>query len=132
MDKANPLAFLPINFRHEKKFLMQNGIDSWQDIRLITDLEINQFVQKECLCTESRFKKIRVIATFILDLNLNPHEAYLLLHSGIPSIEALSILNPDILEKKIRRLERILNTTTQSEINLALLKKWILKAKNLT
>lgn len=131
MKNKNNLTILPINFRHEKEFLINNNLNSWQKIRNLSDAEINKIVKLELLCTESRLIKIRAIAIFIIDLNLLPHEACLLLHSGIGNIRALSNLNPHSLKKKIGRLERNLNLRTKSNLDLSLMKIWILRAKKL-
>ncbi len=131
MKINNSLEVLPINFRHEKKFLQNNNLESWETLKKIKDTEINEYLQKDSLCTESRFKKIRAIANFVTELKITPNQAYLLLHSGIGSIKALSELNPHTLSHKIGRLERSLNIKTNSKINQIMLKDWILKAKNL-
>ena len=125
-------TILPVNFRHEKEFLINNSFDSWQKIRNLSDSEINKIIKSELLCTASRLIKIRAIAIFIVDLNLLPYEAFLLLHCGVANIKTLSNLNPESLKKKIGRLERNLNVRTQSNLDLSLMKIWILRAKTLS
>jgi len=125
-------SILPVNFRHEKEFLINNNFDSWQKIRNLSDSEINKIIKSELLCTASRLIKIRAIAIFIIDLNLLPYEAFLLLHCGVGNIKTLSNLNPESLKKKIGRLERNLNVRTQSNLDLSLMKIWILRAKTLS
>ena len=125
-------TILPVNFRHEKEFLINNNFDSWQKIRNLSDSEINKIIKSELLCTASRLIKIRAIAIFIIDLNLLPYEAFLLLHCGVGNIKTLSNLNPESLKKKIGRLERNLNIRTQSNLDLSLMKIWILRAKQLS
>lgn len=132
MNRKNNLKILPINFRHEKEFLIKNNFDSWQKIKKLSDSEINGIIKSDLLCTQSRLVKIRAIAIFIIDLDLLPHEAYLLLHCGIGNIKALSNLNPDTLIKKIGRLERNLNLRTKSNINMSSMKRWISRAKNIS
>ena len=132
MSDIHNLTILPINFRHEKEFLINNNFDSWQKIRNLSDSEINKIIKSELLCTASRLIKIRAIAIFIIDLNLLPYEAFLLLHCGVGNIKTLSNLNPESLKKKIGRLERNLNVRTQSNLDLSLMKIWILRAKTLS
>ena len=122
-------TILPVNYRHEKEFLINNNFDSWQKIRTLSDSEINKIIRSELLCTASRLIKIRAIAIFIIDLNLLPNEAFLLLHCGVGNIKTLSNLNPESLKKKIGRLERNLNVRTQSNLDLSSMKSWILRAK---
>ena len=132
MKNKNNLTILPINFRHEKEFLINNNFDSWRKIRNLSDSEIKKIIKADTLCTESRLIKIRAMAIFIIDLDLLPHEASLLLHCGIGNIKTLSNLNPESLKKKIGRLERNLNIRTKSNIDLSSMKIWILRAKKLS
>ena len=131
MTKIDELEILPVNFRHEKEFLKNNNFNTWESIYKLTDMQISSFLQQKCLCTESRFKKIRGIALFIVKLKLSPHQAYLLLHSGIGSLKSLSTLNPDSLKLKIGRLERKLGVKVQQTVNQKLLKDWIIRSKDL-
>ena len=131
MTKIKDLEILPVNFRHEKEFLKNKSLNTWESIHKLTDMQISHFLQQKSLCTESRLKKIRAIALFIIELNLTPHQAYLLLHSGIGSLKTLSTLNPYSLKQKIGRLERKMGVRTKSEINQKLLKDWIKRSKEL-
>ena len=131
MTTNRDLEILPVNFRHEKEFLKNKNINTWESIHKLTDMQINHFLQQKSLCTESRLKKIRAIALFIIELNLTPHQACLLLHAGIGSLKTLSTLNPYSLKQKIGRLERKMGVRTQSEINQKLLKDWIKRSKEL-
>ena len=131
MTKINNLEILPVNFRHEKEFLKKNNFNTWERVHKINDEQIRLFLKHQSLCTESRFKKIRAIALFIIRLNLTPHQACLLLHAGIGSLKTLSTLNPYSLKQKIGRLERRMGVRTQSDLNQKLLKEWIKKSKDL-
>ena len=131
MTKIKDLEILPINFRHEKEFLKNKNLTNWESINKLTDIQISSFLQQKSLCTESRFRKIRAIAIFIIELNLTPHQAYLLLHAGIGSLKTLSTLNPSSLSQKIGRLERRMGVRTQSDLNQKLLKEWIKRSKDL-
>ena len=131
MSKISDLEILPSNFRHEKEFLKSNNLNTWESIHKLNDMNISHLLQKKSLCTESRLKKIRAIALFIIELNLTPHQAYLLLHAGIGSLKTLSTLDPYSLKQKIGRLERKMGVRTQSEINQKLLKDWIKISKDL-
>ena len=131
MTNNTDLDILPVNFRHEKDFLKNKKLNTWESINKLTDIQISHFLQQKSLCTESRLRKIRAIALFIIELNLTPHQAYLLLHAGIGSLKMLSTLNPDSLKQKICRLERKMGVKTQSDINQKLLKDWIKRSKDL-
>ena len=129
MEIKKFLDFLPTNFRHEKSYFIQNNLTDFEKLSNFSDSEINEIQRKSQLCTLNNLKKIRAIAIFKKEISISPPEAYLLLHCGIGSIKALSISTPFELEKKIRRLERILRVKTETDITLALLKKWIERAK---
>ena len=101
MTKIRGLEILPVNFRHEKEFLKNKNLNTWESIHKLTDMQISHFLKQKSLCTESRLKKIRAIALFIIELNLTPHQAYLLLHAGVGSLKALSKLNSYSLKQKI-------------------------------
>ena len=131
MTTNRDLEILPVNFRHEKEFLKNKNINTWESIHKLTDMQINHFLQQKSLCTESILKKIRAIALFIIELNLTPHQACLLLHAGIGSLKTLSTLNPYSLKQKIGRLERKMGVRTKSEINQKLLKDWIKRSREL-
>ena len=131
MTKIGDLEILPINFRHEKEFLKNNNLNTWESIYKLTDMQISHFLQQKSLCTESRFRKIRAISLFIIELNSTPHQAYLLLHAGVGSLKALSKLNSYSLKQKIGRLERSMGIGTLSDINQTLLNDWIKRSKNL-
>ena len=131
MTTNRDLEILPVNFRHEKEFLKNKNINTWESIHKLTDMQINHFLQEKSLCTDSRLKKIRAIALFIIELNLTPHQACLLLHAGIGSLKTLSTLNPYSLKQKIGRLERKMGVRTKSEINQKLLKDWIKRSRDL-
>ena len=131
MRKISDLEILPTNFRHEKEFLKNNNLNTWESIHKLTEMQISKFIQQKSLCTESRLKKIKAIAIFIIELNLTPHQAYLLLHAGIGSLKSLSTFNPYSLKQKIGRLERGMGVRTQSDVNQKLLKDWIKRSKDL-
>ena len=131
MTKISDLEILPGNFRHERDFLKKNNLYTWKSIYKLTDKQISYLLQQKSLCTESRLKKIKAIASFIIELDLTPHQAYLLLHSGIGSFRTLSTFNTDSLKQKIGRLERRMGVRTQLNVNQKLLKDWIKRSKDL-
>ena len=131
MKKDKNLEILPINFRHEKNFLLKSDFNTWSKLRSLKDQDINIIISKNPLCTESRLKKIRAISIFIHELEIKPHHAYLLLHCGIGTIKAISILEAHDIHSRIGRLERKLNIKTIDTPNIVLIKSWIKKSKNI-
>ena len=131
MESKTLLDFLPINFRHEKSFLIEHNLNNFVKLSNLSDLDINEVQRKSPLCTLNNLKKIRAIAIFKKEIEISPPEAYLLLHCGIASIKSLSLSTPYELERKIGRLERNLRVKTQTNITFALLKKWIERANHI-
>ena len=131
MESKTFLDFLPTNFRHEKSFFIQNNLTDFEKLSNLSDLDINEIQRKSSLCTLNNLKKIRAIAIFKKEIGISPPQAYLLLHCGISSIKSLSMSTPYELERNIGRLERSLRVKTNSEITLIILKKWIIKAKQI-
>ena len=125
------LDFLPINFRHEKDFLIRNNLLDFERLSILTDNEINNIQRNSPLCTLNNLKKIRAIAIFKKQIAISPPEAYLLLHCGVSSIRALSQLTPHELTNKIGRLERKLSSKTGANITYHILKNWIQRAKEI-
>ena len=125
------LDSLPINFRHEKAFLIQDKSIDFEKLTTLTDLEINKIQIISPLCTLNNLKKIRAIAIFKKDIGISPPHAYLLLHCGISSLKSLSLSTPYELERKISRLERILRVKTETDTTFTLLKEWIKKASQI-
>ena len=132
MESKTFLDFLPTNFRHEKSFFIEKNLIDFERLSNLSDLEINEIQRKSPLCTLNNLKKIRAIAIFKKEISISPPEAYLLLHCGIGSIRSLSLSTPYELERKIGRLERSLKVKTETNINFALLKKWIKRANQIS
>ena len=131
MESKTLLDFLPINFRHEKSFLIEHNLNDFVKLSNLSDLDMNEVQRKSPLCTLNNLKKIRAIAIFKKEIEISPPEAYLLLHCGIASIKSLSLSTPYELERKIGRLERNLKVKTEINITFALLKKWIERANHI-
>ena len=110
------LDSLPINFRHEKYYLIQDESIDFDKLTNLTDVEINKLQIIYPLCTLNNLKKIRAIAIFKKEIDIPPPAAYLLLHCGVGSVKALSRLKPYELEEKIRRLERSLRTVSYTHL----------------
>ncbi len=125
------LDFLPINFRHEKSFFIQNNLTDFKKLSNLSDQDINEIQRKSSLCTLNNLKKIRAIAIFKKEIGISPPQANLLLHCGISSIKSLSQSTPYELERKIGRLERTLRVRNETDTTFSLLKGWIKKASQI-
>ena len=107
----NKLLFknIPKSFYQEEKILISNNIKTWNSLSLITDEEINKMIYGS-LGSVRNLKKLKCIAYFICTLNIELHEAALLMNSGFISNKAISRLNPQELVQKTGRFERTLKT----------------------
>ena len=47
MNKENSLEILPLNFRHEKKFLLESEFNTWSKLRKLKDVDINFNLRKQ-------------------------------------------------------------------------------------
>ena len=131
MRNEDYLKILPINYRHEKKFLLKSEFNTIDKLRNLKDSEINIIIKEQSLCTKSRLKKIRAMATLMIDLDISHQYAFVLMHSGVVSIKALSVLDPHSIANKIGRFERGLNLKNNNSISFLTIKKWIERAKEL-
>lgn len=130
MKRNHLIQGLSSNFREEEKKLLSHGIDSWELIRSLKDNEISNLVKNSLLSTRN-LNRLRCMAIFVCELNLSQGEAALLMHAGIPTVNALANLNPEELHQKINRLARQLNTGQHAFINLSKANAWITKAKKI-
>jgi len=119
---------LPKNFNQEVHILKKNDLNSWESIESLKDKEINSLIvgTKGSILN---LKRMRCIARLVLNLNISPGEASILLHSGVPSIEALKSLSPYELIKRAGRLERMHSINRNPVIDISKASSWIKKAK---
>ena len=122
------LKNIPKSFYQEEKILISNNIKTWDSLSSITDKEINKMIYGS-LGSVRNLKKLKYIAYFICTLNIELHEAALLMNSGFISNKAISRLSPQELVQKTGRFERILNTGRIPLIDLKKAHVLIEKAK---
>ena len=109
MKKKILIKDLPKTFHHEGNILLSNDINSWESLSSLSDNKINDLIHRN-LGSVRNLKRLRCIAYFICNLDIELSEAALLMHSGMISSEAISRLTPQELMQKTGRFERILNT----------------------
>ena len=119
---------LPKSFHQEEKILLSNNINSWDSLLYISDERIHNLI-KGTLGTVRNLKRLRCIAYFVCNLDIEPSEAALLMHSGLISNTAISRLNPQELVAKTGRFERFLQTGRTPIIDLKKAHFLIEKAK---
>ena len=122
------LGNIPKSFYQEEKILQSYNIKTWDSLLSISDDEIHKMIYGS-LGSVCNLKRLKCIAYFICNLNIEVNEAALLMHSGLISIKSISRLNPQELVQKTGRFERILRTGRVPLIDLKKANVLIEKAK---
>ena len=128
MNNKLPFKNIPKSFYQEEKILISNNIKTWNSLASISDEEINKMIYGS-LGSVRNLKKLKYIAYFICTLNIELHEAALLMNSGFISNKAISRLSPPELVQKTGRFERTLQTGRVPLIDLNKAHVLIEKAK---
>ena len=128
MNNQLLLKNIPKSFYQEEKILLSNNIKTWDTLLSISDDEINHLIDGS-LGSVRNLKRLKSIAYFICNLDIELNEAALLMHSGLISNKAISRLSPQELIQRTGRLERVLSTGRIPLIDLEKAKFLIEKAK---
>ena len=128
MNNKSFLKDLPKTFYQEEKILLSNNIKTWDSLLSISEREIHKMIYGS-LGSVRNLKRLKCIAYFICTLDIEINEAALLMHSGLISNKAISILSPQELVQKTGRFERILRTGRIPLIDLSKAHFLIEKAK---
>ena len=128
MENFKKFNNVSASFKKEDAQLRKKGINTWNQIKALTDRDIFDLVGEGCGSSRN-FRCIRCIATFICDLELRQDEAALLMHSGIPSVKALANSYPEAIHTKVTRLETMLGTSETPKTSFKKIMLWINKAK---
>ena len=130
MKTKNSLNQLSRNFAHEKEDLHSRGIKTWEELQKISDSEISTLT-REGRSSSRNLRRIRGIASLVCKLSIEPHEAALLIHSGISSISALINSSPQDVVLKTGRLRRQLKSDLTNSIDLVKANEWIQRARDI-
>ena len=122
---------LPQSFRHEQADLAAAGIDTWPDLRDLSDLELSRLVRTG-RSSARNLHRLRGMAVLVCDLDLAPQDAALLMHAGIASASALAKCTPERLVRQTGRLERSLGSGRRAVVDLRVAQNWIRRARQLT
>ena len=119
---------LPRHFQREQAVLQEEGVLSWQQLANLSDADLNRLSRRGG-ALERQLRKLRGQAQLLVDLDLQPHEAALLLYAGIASQRGLAEASPQQLLSQLGRLERSLTGMAPARIDAAQVRAWILKAQ---
>jgi hypothetical protein len=119
---------LPRQFQREQAQLQQPGVASWGQLAALSDGELRQLASRGG-ALERQLRKLRGQAQLVSELELEPHEAALLLYAGIASSQGLAAASPQQLLTQLGRLERSLLGMAPARVDAATVRRWIQRAQ---
>jgi hypothetical protein len=119
---------LPPHFRREVERLGQEGIDDWGPLAALSDASLRQLAASGS-ASEQRLVRLRGQARLVVEAELAPEEAALLLHAGIATSQGLAEASAERLVVQLGRLERSLLGGTTPGIDRAQVQRWITNAR---
>jgi hypothetical protein len=122
---------LPKHFQKEEKVLRQNGVTSWEELAALSDPQL-RVLSSQGGTLERQLRKLRGQAQLVVELELEPHEAALLLYAGIASSRGLAQASPQQLLTQLGRLERSLTGMAPARIDASTVRRWIQRAQQHT
>jgi len=122
---------LPQSFRHEQADLEAAGINTWPDLRDLSDQELSRLVRTG-RSSARNLHRLRGMAALVCELELAPQDAALLMHAGIATSSALASCTPERLVRQTGRLERSLGSGRRAVVDLTVAQHWIRRARQLT
>jgi hypothetical protein len=125
---SRSLGPLPKHFHREETVLQNNGVASWEQLAALSDGQL-RVLSSQGGALERQLRKLRGQAQLVVELNLQPHEAALLLYAGIASSRGLSQASPQQLLTQLGRLERSLTGMAPARIDASTVRSWIQRAQ---
>ena len=125
---SRSLGPLPRHFRKEELVLQSHGVASWQQLAALTDGQLRQ-LSSQGGALERQLRKLRGQAQLVVELQLEPHEAALLLYAGIASSRGLAQASPQQLLTQLGRLERSLTGMAPACVDATTVRLWIERAQ---
>jgi hypothetical protein len=125
---SHPLGPLPNHFRKEEQVLQQHGVASWEKLAALSDAQL-RVLSSQGGALERQLRKLRGQAQLVVELQLQPHEAALLLYAGIASSQGLAQASPQQLLTQLGRLERSLTGMAPARIDASRVRLWIQRAQ---
>ena len=119
---------LPKHFQKEEKVLRQNGVTSWEELAGLNDAQL-RVLSSQGGALERQLRKLRGQAQLVVELDLEPEEAALLLYAGIASCRGLADASPQQLLTQLGRLERSLLGMAPPRLDAATVRRWIQRAQ---
>ena len=128
MKPEDPLQDLPQSMRDEGKQLLTSGITTWGELQALDEMRISRLAASG-RASARNLRRLKGMADLACDLDLAPQDAALLMHAGLAAVTAIAGSTPQELVTRTGRLERQLRSGRPPVVDLALARRWILRAR---
>ena len=128
MKPEDPLQDLPQGMRDEGKQLLTSGITTWGELQALDELQISRLAASG-RASARNLRRLKGMADLACDPDLAPQDAALLMHAGLATVTAIAGSTPQELVTRTGRLERQLRSGRPPVVDLALARRWILRAR---
>ena len=128
MKPEDPLKELPQSMRDELKQLLKSGITTWGELQALDELQISRLAASG-RASARNLRRLKGMADLACGLDLPPQDAALLMHAGLATVTAIAGATPQELVTRTGRLERQLRSGRPPVVDLALARRWILRAR---
>ena len=122
------LGRLPRHLQREQSQLEAAGIIHWRQLARLSDSQLRQ-LSRPGGASEAGLIKLRGQARLVVEVDLEPAEAALLLYAGIADPRGLAAADPHQLHRSLGRLQRSLTGEAVPIVELATLWRWIQRAR---
>jgi hypothetical protein len=119
---------LPNHFGLEQRQLGKAGIEDWAQLAELTDADLRR-IGGSGGASEAALIKLRGQAQLVVEVDLEPAEAALLLYAGIANRKGLAMADPQHLLVQMGRLQRSLTGMAAPMLDLPTLHRWIRRAQ---
>jgi hypothetical protein len=122
---------LPAHAQRERAALERRGCHDWPALAQLQDRELAQLASAGG-ASLATLVRLRGQARLVVELDLHPGQAALLLHAGVPDRRSLASADPQQLWRQTGRLQRRLTQTAVPAPDLAQVQRWIARARRAT
>jgi hypothetical protein len=119
---------LPAHARRERAALEQAGCHDWPALARMTERQLTDLALAAGASLPT-LVRLRGQARLVVELELHPGQAALLLHAGIPDRASLAAADPHKLWRQTGRLQRRLTGRAVPPPDMAQVQRWIARAR---
>ena len=128
MKPCDPLQDLPMNLRDEHAHLLASGLTTWGEVQDLDEQTISKLASTG-RASARNLRRLKGMADLGCALDLAPPDAALLMHAGLATVTAIASSSPQDLVTRTGRLERQLRSGRPPVVDLAVARRWILRAR---